>query len=310
MRLLYLKADAEHDPRIIRQLARLATDRKITTVKSAAAAVNVLRKAPEDKRFHVVVTSPALPDAPLIQLVHDILRGGPLVTLVPVVNDGDQALRAFRAGADAVLTLNDGSLVDPIQTFRVLETRFPAPAARRDAVGRSEPTTPPSGSRVLVELSKVRQYFAPDAPKEPITVDVVRQLDDALVDAAARLVRKLSPSAHAPDAWELDRMLKDPGTIVIVAREGRAIVGLLTLHLFRAVTGVHAWIQDFVVDDAARGRGVSERLTREAVRLSEEKGACTAELTSRPSNVGTGRLYQRLGFERRETHLYRLRMSS
>ena len=113
-----------------------------------------------------------------------------------------------------------------------------------------------------------------------------------------------------PGLWELDQVIKHPGTSLIVAREGRVIVGMLTLHTFRATTGIHAWIQDVVVDESAKGRGVSGLLMQEAVRLSVQQGAHSTELASKKSRVSGGRLYERLGFELRHAHLYRYRLSS
>jgi ribosomal protein S18 acetylase RimI-like enzyme len=315
MRLLYVKdAECEHDQRIVRQLARLSTDRKVTTVKRSTAAPTVLRKAPDNKRFHALVTSPALDEAALVQMVRDIiLNGGPLATLVPVVLDEPQSRRAFKAGADAVLTFRDGGLVSPELAFRVLEEKFPKPG--RTAHDATLATTPVSqGARVLRELWRFGKYLSksePAAAPEPLDVEVVRRVDEDLVEAAARLVPQLSPSTpRVPDAWELEQIIRAPGTTLLVAREGHTIVGMLTLHTFRAATGIHAWIQDLIVDSCAKGRGVSELLTKEAMRHATEQGARTAELTSRPSHAGTGRLYERLGFERRETHLYRFQLLS
>jgi ribosomal protein S18 acetylase RimI-like enzyme len=78
--------------------------------------------------------------------------------------------------------------------------------------------------------------------------------------------------------------------------------------LFRIPTGVRAWIEDVVVDEAARGQGAGEALTREALRLAESSGARTVDLTSRPSRAAANRLYERVGFERRETHVYRVKL--
>jgi ribosomal protein S18 acetylase RimI-like enzyme len=310
MRLLYVKApEFDPDTRISRHLARLASDRKITTVKSAAAAINVLRKAPPDKPFQVLVTSPAVDPAVLVELVHKILEGGPLVSLVAIVADEPHALRSLRAGADAVVAFRDQSLVSPEITIRTVAARV-RPTASSESAVRSDAETVARGSRVLVELSKFRQYFAKPAPPEPITVDVARRVDEDLVEAARRLVPQLAPSVRAPGVWELEQVIKDAGTTLIVAREGRTIVGMLTLHIFRAATGIHAWIQDLVVDEPVKGRGVGELLTREAVRLASTQGAPTAELVFRPSRAAAARLYERLGFERRDIHLYRYRMSS
>ena len=84
-----------------------------------------------------------------------------------------------------------------------------------------------------------------------------------------------------------------------------AIVGSLTLVLFRIPTGLRAWIEDVVVDGTARGTGVGEALNRRALALAAERGARTVDLTSRPSREAANRLYARLGFERRETNVYR-----
>ena len=100
-------------------------------------------------------------------------------------------------------------------------------------------------------------------------------------------------------------MLDAPGTTLLLARLGDAIVGTLTLVVFRIPTGVRAWIEDVVVDDAARGRGAGDALTRAAIAKAAELGVKTVDLTSRPSREAANRLYQRLGFELRETNAYR-----
>jgi ribosomal protein S18 acetylase RimI-like enzyme len=95
---------------------------------------------------------------------------------------------------------------------------------------------------------------------------------------------------------------------VLIARDLRdngRIVGMLTLIVFRIPTGVRAWIEDVVVDETVRGRGVGEGLSQEAVRRAVELGARTVELTSRPSREAANRLYQRLGFALRDSNVYR-----
>jgi ribosomal protein S18 acetylase RimI-like enzyme len=82
-------------------------------------------------------------------------------------------------------------------------------------------------------------------------------------------------------------------------------MGALTLVMFPIPTGTRAWIEDVVVDESARGRGVGAALTREAVRLARAEGARTVDLTSRPSRGAANRLYERLGFEQRESTVFR-----
>jgi ribosomal protein S18 acetylase RimI-like enzyme len=74
---------------------------------------------------------------------------------------------------------------------------------------------------------------------------------------------------------------------------------------FRIPTGVRAWIEDVVVDEAARGKGAGEALTRRALERAAELGSKTVDLTSRPTREAANRLYQRVGFELRHSNLYR-----
>jgi ribosomal protein S18 acetylase RimI-like enzyme len=138
-----------------------------------------------------------------------------------------------------------------------------------------------------------------------IAVEVATHVDDGLVDAVHRLVSQLTSSPPPPTRVELEVIVAGPSTMLLLARSGSAVVGMLTLAIFRIPTGIRAWIEDVVVDADSRGKGVGEALTREAVRIAGTHGARTVELTSRPSREAANRLYQRLGFERRETNVYR-----
>jgi len=143
-----------------------------------------------------------------------------------------------------------------------------------------------------------------------LSVEVAEEATPALVDAFARLLPQLSKSAPAPGKEAVEELLAASGTNVLVARDGDDIVGTLTLVVFRVPTGVKAWIEDVVVDDAARGKGVGEALTRRALELAAEVGVASVDLTSRPSREAANRLYQRLGFERRDTNVYRYRLET
>jgi protein-tyrosine phosphatase len=141
------------------------------------------------------------------------------------------------------------------------------------------------------------------------TVEIVRELTEELVDAFARLIPQLSSSALPVGRQELAAVLANPCTYLMIARdEAGEINGTLTLVTFRIPTGTRAWIEDVVVDESVRGRGVGEALSRAAVDIASDLGARTVELTSRPSREVANRLYQRLGFELRDTNVYRYRV--
>ena len=130
-------------------------------------------------------------------------------------------------------------------------------------------------------------------------------VDDDLVGAMARLVPQLSNSGSPPDAEALEAIVASDSSVLLIAVSERVIVGALTLVLFRIPTGLRAWIEDVIVDEAARGRGIGEALNQAAIERARAAGARTVDLTSRPSREAANRLYQRLGFVERETNVYR-----
>jgi ribosomal protein S18 acetylase RimI-like enzyme len=137
-----------------------------------------------------------------------------------------------------------------------------------------------------------------------MNVERATEVDEALAAAVARLVPQLSPKRQPAGLAELVELVAAPGTNLIVARDDDAVLGMLTLIIYRVPTGIRAWIHDVVVDEAARGRGAGEALAREALRLAEAAGAISVELTTRQEREAANRLYRRLGFERRETNVY------
>ena len=139
-----------------------------------------------------------------------------------------------------------------------------------------------------------------------LRVEAATEVTAELVEAFARLVPQLSSSSPAPGRAELAEIVESPSTTLLVARTPEGdIVGTLTLAMFRIPTQVRAWIEDVVVDEAARGQGVGEALNEEAIRQAGAAGARSVDLTSRPSREAANRLYLRLGFEVRNTNVYR-----
>jgi ribosomal protein S18 acetylase RimI-like enzyme len=129
---------------------------------------------------------------------------------------------------------------------------------------------------------------------------------DELTAALERLVPQLSRSNPPPSAAHVSEMLASPAISQFVARaDDGTIIGVATLATFRIPTGLRAWIEDVITDDAARGQGIGEALTRAMCDRARELGCVTVDLTSRPSREAANRLYQRVGFQQRDTNVYR-----
>lgn len=143
-----------------------------------------------------------------------------------------------------------------------------------------------------------------------VEIEVVNEVTSDVVQAFSRLLPQLSTRAAPLDADALSVIVSAPASTLLIARAGGEIVGTLTLVIFPIPTGIRAWVEDVVVDEAARGkefggRRIGEALTVEAIGIARRAGAKTVDLTTRPSRVAAGKLYERLGFEQRDSRVYR-----
>lgn len=138
-----------------------------------------------------------------------------------------------------------------------------------------------------------------------VEIEVVREASDEVMEAFARLLPQLSPAARPLTREALTRMLSFDAAAVLVARLGGRIVGTLTLLIFPLPSGVRARIEDLVVDESARGRGVARALTAQALQMARQAGVRTVDLTTSPAEENATRVYEPLGFQWRESSVYR-----
>jgi ribosomal protein S18 acetylase RimI-like enzyme len=137
-----------------------------------------------------------------------------------------------------------------------------------------------------------------------IAVERVTDVTDDLLEAVRRLYPQLT-GGPAPDAAPLARVL-DAGACLMVARSDGWIVGMGTLVIAIVLTGTTAHVEDVVVDDDVRGRGIGERLMRDLIAFARSQGADQVTLTSHPTREAANRLYRRLGFQLGGTNYYSL----
>ena len=106
---------------------------------------------------------------------------------------------------------------------------------------------------------------------------------------------------------ELEALISANSSILLIARypdEQADIMGMLALIIYRVPTGIRTRIEDVVVDETMRGKGIGEALVRRALIMARDAGADGVALTSNPKRGVANRLYQRLGFRLWETNLY------
>ena len=82
-----------------------------------------------------------------------------------------------------------------------------------------------------------------------IEISICDEVNDAVVAAFAELVPQLSRSSSPPTAEELNKIVAHEASTILLASEGKTILGSMTLVLFPIPTGIRAWIEDVVVDE-------------------------------------------------------------
>jgi ribosomal protein S18 acetylase RimI-like enzyme len=171
---------------------------------------------------------------------------------------------------------------------------------------RTRPATHPRGEPAGARYTGSLVTAEPNT-SSPDDIFVEEMTSVAAEDLAAlqALLPELSSSAPTLTLSDLETVVGSPATVLFVARRAGRLVGSLTLVVFSAPTGPRAWIEDVVVSPSERGGGIGAALVQAALKRASDSGSRTVDLTSRPSRQAANRLYVRLGFELRQTNVYR-----
>src|SRR6202171_6876966 len=139
-----------------------------------------------------------------------------------------------------------------------------------------------------------------------VRIEAVTEATPEVHAALAHLLPQLNPQLPIPTMERLQAIISDPAVTLLLARDGQRIVGTATVIVYTTPFWIKARLDEVVVDESARGKGVGAALVAACVDIAREKGAQVAELQSGVLRDAANRLYKRMGFELRESNLYRL----
>ena len=127
-----------------------------------------------------------------------------------------------------------------------------------------------------------------------------------------RCSTKTAGAAHKPpgktdrDNPQRDHIPREHPSVFLTGRSGNC--GNADCGIYHSPTGGKAWIEDVVMDEKYRGQGFSKQLVTHAVRFVKEQGIPLIMLTSNPTRIAANKLYQKLGFEQKQTNVYRMNL--
>jgi GNAT superfamily N-acetyltransferase len=138
---------------------------------------------------------------------------------------------------------------------------------------------------------------------EPAT-EATPELEQAL----ARLLPQLNATLPVPTMQRLKAIIADPAVTLLVAWDGDDLIGTATVIVYTTPFWIKARLDEVVVDQSARGKGIGEALVLACLDVARDRGAQVVELQSGrgPAREVANRLYRRMGFELRDSNIYRI----
>jgi ribosomal protein S18 acetylase RimI-like enzyme len=138
----------------------------------------------------------------------------------------------------------------------------------------------------------------------------VNRFSERVFHAVLKLLPQLAPDAELPTTQYFNDMLASDNIHFFIAElENEYIAGMLTIGTYNIPTGKKVWIEDVVVDESQRGKGLGKELMLFAIDYSRSLYAREIELTSKPSRIAANKLYRELGFISYETNVYKYLLS-
>lgn len=129
-----------------------------------------------------------------------------------------------------------------------------------------------------------------------------------LIKPLNKLLKQLDNAVTSLTKEDLKQMITSSAHRLFVARrlENKEIIGMLTMVVFRIPFAKKGLLEDLVVDKQYRGKGVGTKLITTAINKACKERVAYLDFTSRPTRVAANKLYQRLGFKKRDTNIYRI----
>ena len=126
-------------------------------------------------------------------------------------------------------------------------------------------------------------------------------------EAMQRFLDQLTTNPMTLTEEMFRQLLASPNSHLFFLMKDEQIAGMLTVGIYHSPTGGKAWIEDVVVDETFRGQGLSKLLVAHAIEFTKSQGIPSLMLTSNPKRIAANKLYQAMGFGRKETNVYRMK---
>ena len=141
---------------------------------------------------------------------------------------------------------------------------------------------------------------------ENLKITIVDSFDSSLVEPIGRMLQQLTGTKTTFDEEQLRIIIREMSCRLFVARSQGEVVGMFSLCTYSSPSMRKVWLEDVVVDSAARGRGIGRAMVAYAINFARQIAPCCLLLTSSPHRTEANALYRSMGFEPKQTNLYKM----
>lgn len=141
-----------------------------------------------------------------------------------------------------------------------------------------------------------------------IKIEQLHNVTTKALEEINALLPQLSSSAKPLTYARLLDMVKNMATTTLVIKDGQKIIGIGMIMIYDVPTEKRAWLEEIIVDEGYRGQGLGEQVSKELIEIAKRERVNRVYLSSGPQREAANKLYQKLGFEKKETNVYRLKL--
>ena len=143
-----------------------------------------------------------------------------------------------------------------------------------------------------------------------ITISRLEEASDAAVKDINLLLPQVrsDPYQHKGSLADLQNIVENNWTSMIVAKDEKRIIGMATIHIVNNMGKRIAHVDDVVISDPYRRQGLATRIISELINVAKSRGVSQLRLTSRSARMAANELYQQMGFKIGNTNVYVMKL--
>ena len=143
-----------------------------------------------------------------------------------------------------------------------------------------------------------------------IIIERIETFSESIAPEINSLARQLVANSRMLDNEDVKNLVENQANRFFVAREAASnkIIGMLTLVILDVPSVKKGLLEEIVVDNKHRRKGIGRKLLSAAMKQARKEGASYIDFTSRPERKEAKSFYQKLGFNKRDTNVYRINL--